>query len=128
MNSRVTGESLAPFQQLINDMRQAFKEKDARKAMRKFVADDDVLSFGFLADISSKSELEQHWHEYFDSHSPDSQGKENYTVYVYGEAACLCLTYHPKSTNEKIRRLTLFLENHSGAWLIRHRHHSYAPQ
>ena len=96
--------------------------------MCKFVADDDISSFGFLADISSKTELEQHWRDYFGTHSPDENEEENYTVYIYGEAACLCLTNHPKNNNGKVRRLTLFLENHSGAWLIRHRHHSYAPQ
>ena len=129
MTSQVTGESLAPFKQLIHDIGQAFKEKNISRAIAKFVADDDISSFGFLADIDNKSELEQHWVNYFKDHETTLlKSEEHYKVYVYGEAACLCLTHRPESSNDPAKRLTLFLENHNGAWLIRHRHHSYSPK
>ncbi len=128
MSTWVTGESLAPFKKLIHDIGEAFREKNISKAMSKFVADDDVTSFGFLADIHNKSELEQHWEEYFRNHDATEKGEEEYTVYQYGEAACLCLSHKAKDSDTPEKRLTLFLENHNGAWLIRHRHHSYAPQ
>lgn len=128
MTSQVTGEALAPFKQLIHDMGQAFKEKDISKAMTKFVTEDDVTSFGFYADINSKSELEQHWIDYFKDHESTLQSEAHYTVYVYGDAACLCLVHKLESSGEPEKRLTLFLEKHNGDWLIRHRHHSYAPK
>ncbi|MFK0569901.1 nuclear transport factor 2 family protein [Endozoicomonas sp.] len=128
MTSQVTGEALAPFKQLIHDIGQAFKEKDISKAMAKFVAEDDITSFGLYADINSKSELEQHWKDYFSAHEFMSKIEERYTVYVYGEAACLCLTHKAENSNDRTKRMTLFLENHNGAWLIRHRHHSFVPE
>ncbi len=127
MTTQVTGEALAPFKRLIHEMGQAFKEKDISKAMAKFVADEDVCSFGFYADINNKSELEQHWKDYFKDHDSASKSEEHYTVYVYGTAACLCLTHKAEGSGEPMKRLTLFLENHNGAWLIRHRHHSFVP-
>ena len=128
MTSQVTGESLAPFKKLVTDIGDAFREKNIHKAMAKFVPDEDITSFGFLADINNKSELEKHWEDYFSNHDATEKGETNYTVYQYGEAACLCLRHTAKNRDLPEKRLTLFLENHNGAWLIRHRHHSYVPQ
>ncbi|WP_263081144.1 nuclear transport factor 2 family protein [Endozoicomonas sp. Mp262] len=128
MTTQVTGEALAPFKKLIHDIEQAFREKDIRKAMAQFVPDADITSYGFLSDIYNKNELEQHWVDYFKGHEIAEKSEENYTVYMYGEAACLCLTYTSRDSGTPKKRMTLFLENHNGAWLIRHRHHSYSPQ
>lgn len=74
MTTQVTGEALAPFKQLIHEMGQAFKEKDIPKAMTRFVVDYDITCFGFYADIDSKSELEQHWIEYFKNYESTLHG------------------------------------------------------
>ena len=124
MSTQITGKALAPFKQLIHDLDQGFREQNIHKIMSKFVPDNDVYSFGLVRDNDSKPALERHWQAQFGNYKASGNREEHYTVYVYGEAACLCLAHRIEGSSSAYTRLTLFLENHNGAWLIRHRHHS----
>lgn len=126
MSVRVTGDALAPFLQILKDFEVYSKEKDVSSMIGRFVPDEDIISFGRLANKFDKTGLRDHITEYFahnDAFIPDYR---KVVVYQYGETACLCALAKGKDSPAEIR-ITLFLENHEGQWLIRHRHHSTLP-
>ncbi|PJE78942.1 hypothetical protein CI610_02106 [invertebrate metagenome] len=127
MGKRLTGKALKPFEELLAFIDQASEQKDTAAMMSCFVSENDIISFGHTASLNSRSELEQHWKNYFKDHTPDYSRKRTVVVYQSGSAACMCITQYFEETQSKTERITLFLENHHGQWLIRHRHHSPCP-
>ena len=127
MSVRVTGEALAPFLKLLQDFETYSKNKDVKGMMSRFVSDDDIISFGRLGNKYEKPELKAHIENYFNHNEGDKPEYKKVVVYQYGEAACLCAVIDGKKKNRPDVRISLYLENHEGQWLIRHRHHSVSP-
>lgn len=127
MSIRVTGDALAPFLQILKDFEIYSQEKDINGMINRFAPDNDILSFGRFANKYDKPELKDHISDYFQHHSPYPSDYKKVVVYQYGEAACLCALVKGIYQQPDIR-ITLFLENHEGRWLIRHRHHSLSPE
>ena len=64
MAARVSGADLAPFKAIIDEMHQAFREKDFATLMARHVPDEDVCSFGLTEDVASKAALEKLWRDF----------------------------------------------------------------
>ena len=128
MSVRITGDALAPFLQILKDFEIYSEDKDVDSMMRRFVPDEDILSFGRLANKFDKAELKQHITDYFKHHDGRPSEYKKVVVYQFGEAACLCALAKAHEEGLSDLRITLFLENHEGQWFIRHRHYSYSPE
>lgn len=127
MSVRLTGEALAPFWHIVRQYDGYIRNKDVNGIMSLFVTDDEPHSFGLHVNLNHRDALRQRYIEYFDSDQPFESEMEEPVVYQFGEAACLCMMLKVKEVESPRVRITVFLENHSGQWLIRHQHISQSP-
>lgn len=128
MFTRVTEEAMAPFHHIIQQIKKHSKARDIRGMLKYFVPDEELVSFGVEANINRKSDLEQHWENFFRAHEPVHSEYKDIVVYQASNAACMTLLNTYPDLNGPDMRITLYLENHQGEWLIRHRHHSWSPE
>ncbi len=127
MTTRVPEDAMAPFLEILKHFEISSKEKDVGSMMSHFVPEEDIVSFGKRANTMSRSALKQHMTDYFQKNEAGNPDFKDIVVYQFGEAACMCLIMGQNKPNQPDIRVTLFLENHEGQWLIRHRHHSPLP-
>ncbi|MET4693427.1 YybH family protein [Endozoicomonas lisbonensis] len=128
MSTRLEGEALAPFLHIIRQYERCIKDKDVDGMMSLFVDDNEPHSFGLHVNLNSRSDIEQRYNDYFSSEDGFVSETEAPVVYLYGEAACMCTQLNVKGYDHPKVRVTAFLENHSGKWLIRHQHFSPSPE
>ena len=128
MSTRLTGEALAPFIHIIRQYERCIREKDVDGMMSLFVDDNEPHSFGLHVNLNSRPAIEQRYNEYFNSESGCEHEIDEPVVYLFGEAACMCTQLSTKGHDQPKVRITAFLENHSGQWLIRHQHFSPSPE
>ncbi|MGI9281908.1 MAG: YybH family protein [Endozoicomonas sp.] len=127
MSVKLSGESLTPFLHIVKQYDHYIQTKDVHGIMSLFVTDDEPHSFGLHVNLNEREALRKRFTEYFDSSEPFEADMGEPTVYQFGEAACLCMILQVKGSEETRIRVTVFLENHSGQWLIRHQHISQSP-
>ena len=128
MSIKVTGDALAPFLELMKKYDHCIVNKDVDGLMSLFVHDDETHSFGLHVNLSSRVALRNRFQEYFDNNEVFEANKDEPTVFMFGEAACICTTLTVLSEIPVKIRISVFLENHSGEWLIRHQHVSRSPE
>ncbi|WP_422472844.1 nuclear transport factor 2 family protein [Endozoicomonas sp. ALB032] len=128
MSVKLSGDSLTPFLHIVKQYDHYIQTKDVRGIMSLFVTDDEPHSFGLHVNLNEREALRQRLTDYFNAgESFSAEFKAEPVVYHYGEAACLCMMLPVKGSEGAHIRVTIFLENHSGQWLIRHQHISQSP-
>ncbi|WP_257281551.1 MULTISPECIES: nuclear transport factor 2 family protein [unclassified Endozoicomonas] len=131
MSVKLSGESLTPFLHIVKQYDHYIQSKDIRGIMSLFVTDDEPHSFGLHVNLNERKTLEQRFTDYFNAGESCTAafeaGKSEPIVYHFGEAACLCMMLPVKGFEDTRIRVTIFLENHCGQWLIRHQHISPSP-
>ncbi len=128
MSIKLTDDALAPFQTLMKKYDDYITARDVNGLLSLFVHDDETHSFGLHTNLSSRVALRNRFQEYFENNEVFEAEKEEPTVFLFGEAACICTALTVKSDIPVKIRVTVFLENHSGEWLIRHQHLSRSPE
>ena len=128
MSIRLEGDALAPFLHLMKQYDSFIMNKDVNGIMSLFVEDAETHSFGLHVNVDGRDALRQRFTDYFNSDQPFEADKSEPVVYQFGEAACLCVTLKVKGEKAADVRISVFLENHAGRWLIRHQHISKSPE
>ncbi|MRI31646.1 hypothetical protein EOPP23_01385 [Endozoicomonas sp. OPT23] len=128
MPIKLTDDALAPFLELMKKYDHYMTNRDLESLMSLFVHDDEPHSFGLHRDLSSRVALKNRFKEYFENNEVFEAEKGEPTVFLFGEAACICTTLKAKADIPVKIRVTVFVENHSGEWLIRHQHLSRSPE
>ena len=128
MSIRLSGEALAPFLTIVKQYERCIQNKDVDGMMSLFVDDEEPHSFGLHVNLNDRKAMQDRYSDYFESEDGFEAESEEPIVYLFGEAACMCMKLNLKGMNKPKIRVTVFLENHAGQWLIRHQHFSPSPE
>ena len=128
MSTRLSGEALAPFLHIVKQYERCIQSKDVEGMMSLFVSDNEPHSFGLHVNLDSRKALQDRYSDYFSTSDGFEPETEEPIVYQFGEAACMCMQLNLKGMEKPKVRVTVFLENHTGQWLIRHQHFSPSPE
>lgn len=128
MSTRLSGGALAPFLHIVRQYERCIHSKDVDGMMSLFVDDEEPHSFGLHVNLDNRKALQNRYIDYFESVDGFESESEEPIVYQFGKAACMCMQLNLKGVDKPRIRVTVFLENHAGQWLIRHQHFSPSPE
>ncbi|MGI0116287.1 nuclear transport factor 2 family protein [Zooshikella sp. RANM57] len=126
----VTDEkSLQPFKQLMDEYDQSFYNRNIDKFRSLHVSDNGVVFFDNHAncDSSNYKAHEDKVANFFQHGDIGSLIRENVRVFITSDMACITAMLRYSSKPYPGVRTTYVLERDSGAWKIRHMHHSFDP-
>lgn len=122
-------ESVRPFIAFMDEYDQTFYERDIDKFRSQHISDNGFVFFDNHANCDSNNyqEHEAKVANFFKSGEIGKLIRENIRVFVGGDMACVTAMLRYSSKPLPGVRTTYVLERKSGAWKVRHMHHSFDP-
>ena len=122
-------ESIRPFKSFMDEYDQSFYIRNIDKFRSLHVSDNGVVFFDNHANCDSDTyeDHEAKVANFFKNGEIGNLIRENVRVFVTGDMACITAMLRYSSKPHPGVRTTYVLERDSGAWKIRHMHHSFDP-